>query len=281
MFGYVRPLKPELLVREFSRYKSIYCGICKQIGHDYGQLPRIANSYDLTLLAVLLLTFAEHQPPDEPAGCILNPLARKPIARGGPILELCAGLTVLLAWQKGRDDVQDGKAARGRLIQAALHRAWCKARKRYPEYDRIIREELDRLRIREQGEPDPSAGEVFGSMLERIFSLAAGLVAVEPAIRSGIGMFGRLLGNWIYLLDAIDDFAADGDNGSWNPFGRLRPDEARAAAETMLCDLELDMDRTAALFPYQRDSGLLANIVLQGLPATREQVMRGEKLKRL
>jgi hypothetical protein len=76
MFGYVRPLKPELLVREFSRYKSIYCGICKQIGHDFGQLPRITLGYDLTMLAVLLLSLSAKQPPDELAGCIINPLAR-------------------------------------------------------------------------------------------------------------------------------------------------------------------------------------------------------------
>lgn len=281
MFGYVRPLKPELLVREFSRYKSIYCGICKQIGHDYGQLPRIALGYDLTLLAVLLLSFADHQPPDELAGCILNPLARKPIARGGPVLELCAGLTVLLAWQKAKDDVRDGSAPRGRLIQATLHRAWRRARKRYPEYDRIIDEELDRLHLREQAEPDPSASEVFGHLLERIFFQGSSLVVVAPEIQSGIGRFGQYLGNWIYLLDAIDDLADDCNNVNWNPFGQLRPDEARVTAETMLRELELAMDRTAALFPYQRDSGLLANIVLQGLPATREQVMRGEKLKRL
>jgi hypothetical protein len=83
MFGYVRPLKPELLVREFSRYKSIYCGICKQIGHDYGQLPRLALGYDLTLLAVLLLPRPggsrpsnrrlHHQPMAEKADCPRRP----------------------------------------------------------------------------------------------------------------------------------------------------------------------------------------------------------------
>ncbi len=281
MFGYVRPLKPELLVREFTRYKSIYCGICKQIGHDYGQLPRLALGYDLTLLAVLLLSLSDTQPPDEPAGCILNPFARKPMARGGPILELCAGLTVLLAWQKARDDVRDGRAARGLALEAALHRAGRRARRRYPVYDRIISEELERLHQIEQGESDPAAGAVFGAMLERIFTAAAPLVTDDPAVRGGIGLFGRQLGNWIYLLDAIDDYAADCNNGNWNPYRHLSPAEARTAAETALRGLELDLDRTAALFPYQRDSGLLANIVLQGLPAVREQVLRGERLPRL
>jgi len=281
MFGYVRPLKPELLVREFSRYKSIYCGICKQIGHDYGQLPRLALGYDLTLLAVLLLSIAESQPQEDLEGCILNPLVRKPIARGGAILELCAGLSVLLAWQKARDDVRDGQAPRGLLLQGALYRAWRKTRKRYPEYERIIADELAVLHRKEQGEPDPGAGEVFGHLLERIFYQASALAADDPEIRSGIGLFGRYLGNWIYCLDAIDDLADDCNNENWNPYRRFPPEEARATATAALQDLEMAMDRTAALFPYRRDSGLLANIVLQGLPAVREQVMCGERLKRL
>lgn len=281
MFGYVRPLKPELLVREFSRYKSIYCGICKQIGHDYGQLPRLTLGYDLTLLAVLLLSMSDQQPPDSPAGCIINPLVRKPIARGGPILELCAGLTILLAWHKAADNVRDENSLRGRSLLAVLHRARRKARRRYPEYDAIISDGLARLGQMEKGEPDPAAADVFGALLEQLFRKAAILVTPDPVIQAGIGLFGHDLGKWIYLLDAIDDLAADCNNGSWNPFSRIEPAAARALAEKLLQEQELAMDRTAALFPYQRDSGLLANIVTQGLPAARQQILLGQKLARL
>jgi hypothetical protein len=281
MFGYVRPLKPELLVREFSRYKSIYCGICKQIGHDFGQLPRITLGYDLTMLAVLLLSLSAKQPPDELAGCIINPLARRPIARGGPVIELCAALTVLLAWHKADDDVRDEKSWRGRTIRAILRRSRRRAARRYPEYDHIMSEEMENLRRIEMGEPDPAAAAVFGQLLERLFTQAAVLVTERRDLQQAIGLFGRSLGRWIFLLDAIDDLTDDCDNGSWNPYSRMEITAARETAAATLAELELEMDRTAALFPYQRDGGLLANIVVQGLPATRQQVMQGEKLTRL
>ncbi|HBP37571.1 MAG TPA: hypothetical protein DD640_02300 [Clostridiales bacterium] len=281
MFGYVRPLKPELLVREFSRYQSIYCGICKQIGRDYGQVPRVALGYDLTLLAVLLLALAEEQPPEETGGCILKPGVRRTMVRGGPIIELCAGLTILMAWHKAADDAADERPLRGRLTQAALYRAWRRANQRFPGYETILAEELAALNQIEQGEPDPSAGELFGRLLERVFLLAAGLATGDQAIQAGIGRFGRHLGIWIYLLDAIDDWAADCNNGNWNPYARMDQAAARSAADLALREQELAMDRTAALFPYQRDSGLLANIVLQGLPAVRMQIMEGRELQRL
>ena len=33
LFGYIRPQKGELLVREFEQYRGFYCGLCKQLGN--------------------------------------------------------------------------------------------------------------------------------------------------------------------------------------------------------------------------------------------------------
>lgn len=46
--------KGELKVREYEVYCGYYCGICKSIGRRYGQLPRMALSYDAAFLAILL-----------------------------------------------------------------------------------------------------------------------------------------------------------------------------------------------------------------------------------
>ncbi|MEA4887951.1 MAG: DUF5685 family protein [Clostridiaceae bacterium] len=281
MFGYVRPLKPELLMREYTRYRSIYCGICKQIGHDYGQLPRLATGYDLTLLALLLLSLSDEQPPDDPAGCILNPLAKKPIARGGPILELGAGLTVLFAWHKAGDQVQDKHAVRGFFMRLAFYRAYRRAKRRYPNYEQILKEELAVLAHIESGPPSPEAAQIFGRLLQRVFFLAAERVVQDQNLKLAIGLIGRDLGKWIYLLDAIDDWADDCNNGNWNPYARLDRTQAEQQAAGELAELELALNRTAALLPYYRDSGILANVLTQGLPAVRQQVMSGQKLGRL
>ncbi len=34
MFGYVRPYKSELLVREYEQYKSVYCELCRELWLD-------------------------------------------------------------------------------------------------------------------------------------------------------------------------------------------------------------------------------------------------------
>lgn len=281
MFGYVRPYKPELLVRELSRYQSVYCGICKQIGRDYGQFPRLLLGYDLTLLAVLLLALAEEQPPEDFAGCISNPLKKRPALRGGPIIELAAGLTILMAYHKAEDNAQDEHPVLGHSAKLALHPAYRKAARKYPAYDQALVRHLERLRQLEAGPPDLAAAGIFGDLLAGIFELAAPLATADEAIRLGLGRFGQHLGTWIYLLDAIDDREADCNNGSWNPFSPLEKNEAERRAKELLENQEAEMDRVAALLPYQRDAGLMGNIVTVGLMAARETIMTGRRLAKI
>lgn len=281
MFGYVRPYKPELLVRELSRYQSVYCGICKQIGHDYGQLPRLLLGYDLTLLAVLLLAIAAETPPEALESCISNPVKKRPVVKGGSILELAAGLTILMAYHKAQDNAQDEHPVLGRTARMVLAPSYRRAARRFPDYDRVLIDSLARLNQIEQGPPDLSAADCFGDLLAALFDLSAPLATTDPAIQAGLGLFGRHLGAWIYLLDAIDDLEDDCNNKSWNPFSTLDVAKARQLAADLLAEREAEMDRIAALLPYTRDAGLMGNIVTAGLLATRDTVMAGRRLARI
>jgi hypothetical protein len=281
MFGYIRPLKPDLLVREWTRYRSVYCGLCKQIGRDYGQLPRLAVSYDLTMLAVLLLSLDEAEPHEHLEGCILNPLLKKPVNLGNPSLEACAALTVLLAWHSAADKVRDEASWRGAAAREVLRAARRRAARRFPEYEQAIASHLDKLARLEAGPPDLAAAAVFAAMLKDVFRLTASLVTADRGVQDALGLLGRELGAWVYLLDAIDDLPGDCNNGSWNPFSQYEAGRARQEAECLLAERELACDRTAALLPYRRDAGLLANIITRGLPAVRGKILRGETLGKL
>ena len=276
MFGYVRPLKPELLVREYERYRSVYCGICRQIRHDYGQLPRLAVSYDLTLLALLLLSLEQDPRPGRRHVCLINPVVRRHMADSSPVLEHCAALSVLLAWHKADDLARDGRPIRGSLAKLPFTRAHKRAGKRYPDYADIIRRQMSLLQEAEQRPPDPAAAGIFGTLLQQLVAAAAREIDVNEPVRQALGLIGHDLGSWIYLIDAIDDWQDDCNNKNWNPFGQCRSlADAQSQAEPLLAEREASLDRTAALLPYRRDSGLMANIFTSGLPAVRKQVFSG------
>ena len=50
MFGYVKPVVGEMLVREHEFYKATYCGICRAMKKHTGTLSRVTLSYDSVFL---------------------------------------------------------------------------------------------------------------------------------------------------------------------------------------------------------------------------------------
>lgn len=53
MFGYIKPVKAELKVKEWEAYQGIYCGLCKQLAKRYGFFARMTLNYDFVFLAML------------------------------------------------------------------------------------------------------------------------------------------------------------------------------------------------------------------------------------
>ena len=47
MFGYIRPCRPELKIKDEARFRAYYCGICKALGRRSGPLCRALLRYCL------------------------------------------------------------------------------------------------------------------------------------------------------------------------------------------------------------------------------------------
>ena len=54
MFGYIKPLKCELKIREYDYYRSSYCGLCNSLRIRYCVIARFIVNYDFVFFALLL-----------------------------------------------------------------------------------------------------------------------------------------------------------------------------------------------------------------------------------
>ena len=54
MFGYIRINKMDLTFREYDYYKGYYCGLCKYLKENHGEISRLSLNYDITFLIVIL-----------------------------------------------------------------------------------------------------------------------------------------------------------------------------------------------------------------------------------
>ena len=72
MFGYITPCKMELKIKDYEKIKAYYCGLCRNIKYDFGNLPRITLNYDTTFLAIFLDAFSKDKEKYIKKNCIFN-----------------------------------------------------------------------------------------------------------------------------------------------------------------------------------------------------------------
>ena len=136
MFGYVRPYKSEMLVREYEQYKAVYCEVCRQLGKEYGWTARFTLSYDCTFYALLALSVSGAKVRLHQGRCTTNPLKKcSYLEAPGEEYKKAAALSVLLTYHKLRDNIEDEsfwKSLGCKLLLPLVSRKAKKAAVRYP-----------------------------------------------------------------------------------------------------------------------------------------------------
>lgn len=277
MFGYVRPLKDELKVKELDRYQGAYCGLCHAIGAKYGFWARMTLNYDFTLLAILFSP-AEQNVTVCQRRCPVHPLRKKGPCVANAGLEIAADECMILAWQKLRDDCMDKGLVAGlpsRLAVCFLKRAYRKAAQAQPEFDRQVTACLTQLHALEQEgsvSMDQTA-DTFARLLQ-----AAAPPEPDEGRRRAMEQLLYHLGRWIYLVDAWDDLGEDRARNAYNPLlARFdgRPEEQADYVRTTLSHSVKLAISAFQLLDLGGWSPIVENILYLGLPTVQEAVLIG------
>lgn len=290
MFGYVRPFKPELKINEFDTYKGIYCGLCKEMGREYGQFSRMTLSYDFAFLAMLSLAVHEDGGRFERQACIAHPLRKKPCLCCCGDLSFVAACAMVMLYYKWQDNIADSgffKRTGYRITGFPVKRAYQKAVQRYPVLEMIMKSTLAN-----QQETEKKLNCTI-DMAADASSRALALIFEELTDHAGqkkvLNRFGFLLGRWIYLVDALDDLKDDRKKGSFNPLldwakanaaGADQPDEViRRHAENLINVTHSEMALAYELVDKNRYQSILDNILYLGLPSVKAQVLSNGRNK--
>lgn len=290
MLGYVRIDKGELKVREYEIYTGYYCGICKSIGKRYGQLPRMALSYDAAFLAVLLASLIDE--PDEPKAehCIGHRVKKKTIIRNKAI-DYAGDVMLILAWYNLLDDANDEGKLYAKAALPLLKGKHKKLRRLYPKLCGDIERqlaELDTLEAEKCASLDMTA-EAFAKIMESIFLEGLDKTGCRSQQNEEqMSAIGYHLGKWIYLIDAVDDIDEDIESGAYNPLiYRFSYDGQLESAEVFRKRIESILRFN--LFHYlaaisncidsldiRKNKGIIDNIVYFGLNRKTEEILKGD-----
>ncbi len=276
MFGYIRVYKPDLKISEYETYKSIYCGLCQQLGREYTPLARMTLSFDFTFLAALNMALAEDKPVYTKRKCPANPLKKCIMADLREIQSHCCDCAVLMLWYKLEDDLKDHGTA-SRLRAAALYPAarlaYRKAAQRRPELDQLIGNNM-RLQAETEAACTASvdlASEPTAQVLSGLFST----LSEDPVQKRVLERLGYLLGRYVYLCDALDDLEDDREKGNYNPFladQSARPEQIETAIGTLYLTIA-EAAKTFELLELKRFEPILANILYLGMKETVDSIV--------
>ena len=279
MYGYVRPHKAELRVRDYELFRAAYCGLCEALRARYGAVSRFVVNYDLTFLAMVL----SDETKTESRRCPVHPLRKRDCVCGNEALNKAADCSVILAWWKLKDNVRDESLPKAILYDsgaAVFKKAYEKAAEAQPAFDRNVRKcllELEKLE-REKCSSLDRAADCFA----RILAYAAENSGGEQDIRIRRELFYHV-GRSVYILDAIDDLEEDIGNDNYNPLRfRLGPGETALSdteRESLRATLNLSQRSAAAALELRRNDAwqpILENIITMGLPAVTDLVFAGK-----
>ena len=131
MFGYVNISRKELEDSRQKRFNSVYCGVCRRIREQSGQLSRLGLRYDIAFLSTLLMSLYE---PEETSGrnaCHLHPITKRPWV-DNVYIRYGADMNVALAYFKAGDDIADEGKLSARVMAGVFGKSLPGIREKYP-----------------------------------------------------------------------------------------------------------------------------------------------------
>ena len=273
MFGYVKPYHPELLVKEYEFYKSVYCGVCRSMKKCTGALSNVLHSYDSVFLALVRMLYVE----DSAIGvrkqrCIAHPVKKKTMLKTNDATDYTAKAFGILTYYKIKDDISDEKLMK-KMATSILRPIFSRAKNRanMVEIAKVCHEklaEINRLEAEHTASVDEPA-KLFGELLGSVFS--EGLTGDDKLITYTVGFH---LGKFIYAADAAEDYEKDKKSGRYNPYVEIYggADLTYDNKQNIKCALLLEcksLEGAVNLLPFGKRAtieNIINNIIYLGLP---------------
>lgn len=279
MFGYIQYDKPHLYFKDYNLYSALYCGVCKGIAKTSGQAARFALTYDIAFMSALLHNIRGEDVKISRQRCIEHPLISRPMAETDELTERLGALNTILAYYKLTDDIADGdKGKAGRIF---IKKGYKKAKRKYPELDKIVAERMKGQEKIEKEKCD-SIDRAADNSACMIAELSDALLGEKANYYTNSLFYS--IGKWIYLIDALDDYDKDKKKNSYNVFLLCYGEESKRALVNKRGDeLAFIFDsvfknisecRKNISFGFNTD--LIDNILFRGMPQKTKSVFESD-----
>ncbi|MDD7390623.1 MAG: DUF5685 family protein [Lachnospiraceae bacterium] len=268
MFGYVNVNQPELKIREYTRYRGFYCGLCRSLKDNYGIRSRLSLSYDMTFLVMLLTSLYEPDTQEKHVSCALHPL-QKHLELRNRFSDYGADMNMLCTLYMAQDNILDAgsfkEKAVGNGLSALYRKAFKKLKLKYPGKIERMEHWLARLHELEAEnctDLDTMSG-LSGHIIAEIFTPR------NDEWTDELTALGFYLGKFIYLMDAWEDIEKDQAEGKYNPllpiYNKEDSDHFNEICRSFMTVVMADCATHFERLPLIEDVEILRNIIYSGI----------------
>ena len=263
MFGYVKVHKPELKVKEYEQYKSVYCTLCKKSGKLYGHLIRMTLSYDFAFLAMLILSANDCETTFKKGKCVYNKFKKCNYTEcHSDAYDFSSAAAVIMLYYKLVDDIRDKnfvKSIPTKILKLLIEGKYKKACLNYPQISDIIQTmNCEQIIAENENAGLDSVAEPSAKALGKICELC-----VTDSKKRIMYRIGYCVGKWVYLVDALDDKEDDIKKNCFNSVKDLDN-------ESIVSNLNVCSNEAGAAFELLDDSlfsNIIRNVLYLGMPA--------------
>jgi hypothetical protein len=282
MFGYVTPCKMELKIKDYEKFKSYYCGLCKSIKTNIGNIPRAALNYDMTFLAILLDSLDSSKSTYTKQRCAIHPLKKKIILKDNSYLSYAAFCNVILSYYKLLDNINDDNSVKSRLFSLFFKNYLKKVPTDLRGHLIYIENTLNTLYSIEKNPKGKSIDSISHPFAELTGFIISSYKNGEN--KDSLYWLGYNLGKWIYIIDAWDDLEKDmlnnkfnvinscfnGDNLSFEEFSKKVENRIDFILGTCASQCAYFLSK----LPLKKNKELLYNILQYGLLEKMDKVFK-------
>lgn len=218
MLGYLRPKLKNSDSRVKEQYRALYCGLCHSLKKNYGYRGVACLNYEVTFLLLLIISASEVEREIFHGSCCLTPFVRVPfIDYLNSEVRTAANISIVVSSFEVKDNVNDGGSFIWKVFDRLLNKLNEKAVNEISEFEKLIKTKLNSFYYLEKSETtnlDVMLG-ACGDIVEGVVGLL--LSAVDGPIAEIISRTANYIGQWIYLMDACDDYHKDISTDNYNP----------------------------------------------------------------
>ena len=282
MFGYIQPYKNELKVKDVKVYKNVYCTLCNVLKRRYGRIYSFFLNYEVVFLYFFIQGAEVQNKSNYKFKCMINPFYQCTYEINLELINYAAFINIYLVQGKLQDNYNDEHSLISKFLCCLLnvserYRQDCKKYSQIVNKIDLYLNQLSGLEKSSNSDID-DCSKTMGNVLKEIVSFYFDFHKLEIKHRSDIQEVAYILGQWIYIMDAYDDYEKDKKTNSFNPFIKQNEKDYRIVGLKILSLMHWNIKRIKYRIDFSEYSEIIDNILEYGLQNKMNEIRCREEM---